>query len=269
MSRTRSFLQLKAAERVPAPLLDAAGRAVLKGVDQAVERRWQRALARAEAAQGDTVDDRVRSVAKSFHREMVSLGVATGATAATPGLGTAGAASLLVADMTWFAFRSADLIMTVAAVHGRVESTVEERRAWVLLVLALGEGTADEVDDLLSNINPLVVAGSDQVGALVAGVVGGDAATVDGLRRLNTNLAARVLTRYGSRRGMVTVGKLLPFGVGALVGGSANWALIRSISKRADRLFSGRDRPAGGRLRQAPMPARSAGRAGTGGRPGG
>ncbi|MGF1597795.1 MAG: hypothetical protein ACFCVK_12835 [Acidimicrobiales bacterium] len=237
MSRTRGFLQRKAAERLPTPLLDAAGKAVLRGVDRAVEQRWDRALDRAAAAEGVTVRDRVRSVSASFNRELTSLGAATGAAAAAPGLGTASAVSLLVAEAGWFALRSTDLIMTIGAVYGRTEATMEERRAWVLSILAFGDDAADEFAALAQGLGVRPSVGGERVGALLAGLVSGDTATVDALRRINTALAARVVTRYGSRRGVLTIGKLMPFGVGAVVGGSANWALGRALTVQSRRFF--------------------------------
>jgi hypothetical protein len=238
VSRTRSYIQRKAAERIPAPLLDAAGKAVLRGVDRAVELRWERAKARAAEAEGDTVQARVRSVTRSFSRELTSLGAATGAAAAAPGLGTVSAASILVAELAWFAFRATDLIITIGAVHGRFDASVEERRAWVLSILAFGERAADEFAALVGEVDQSVTVGGERVGALMAGVVGGDAATVDALRRINAELATRVVAKYGSRRGVITVGKLLPFGIGAVVGGSTNWALARAVSTQSVQFFA-------------------------------
>jgi hypothetical protein len=144
----------------------------------------------------------------------------------------------MVAELGWFAFRATDLIMTIGAVNGRLSSSIEERRAWVLSILAFGERAADEFAALAAEVDQSVTVGGERVGALMAGVVGGDAATLDALRRLNTELAARVVARYGSRKGVVSIGKLLPFGIGAVVGGSTNWALARAVGAQTRRFFS-------------------------------
>lgn len=237
MSRTRRFLQKKALENIPSPALDLVGKAVVEGVDQAVDRRWNSALDRAAKAEGDTVEERVRSVVKAFRREVSALGAVTGAVAAAPGLGTASAASALIADMGWFTMRATDLIMTVGAVHGYVESTPEQRRSWVLAVLAFGEEASDRFLELAAEMDGQVIAG-EHVGQVVTSVVGSDAVTIDALRRINAELAAHVLTRYGSRRSLLAVGKLLPFGIGAAVGGSTNYAMGRLISGHASRFFA-------------------------------
>ena len=250
MPKPKEYLQRKATEKVaqklPAPVLDALGKAMLKGIDKAVTTRWERALGKAARAEGATVDARARWVTRSFIRELTSLGAATGATAAAPGLGTASAASVMVADMGWFALRTTDLIMTIGAVHGHTDASPEERRAWVLAILAFGENAANELAELATEIRGTsagasggarATAGRERVGALVAGAASGDVATIDALRKLNASLAVRVTERWGTRAGAESVGKLLPFGIGAVVGGSANWALTRAAGLQARRFF--------------------------------
>lgn len=239
MSRTKRYIQRKAIERVPTPALDAVGKAVLVAVDKAVEDRWERALRVADGAEGDTIDERVRSISKSFRRELSAMGAASGAVAAAPGLGTAAAASALAADLGWFAMRATDLIMAIGAVNGHTESTVDERRAWVLAVLAFGEDAANQFSALLTDIDAGSLVGGERISARLAGLAGGDAATLDALRRINTSLATTVVTKYGSRRSILAVGKLLPFGVGAVIGGTANYGLIRVVGSHANRFFAG------------------------------
>ena len=79
MSRTKKYLQRKAIERIPSPALDLVGKAVLQGVDKAVDERWDRALRVAAEAEGETVDERVRSISRRFRRELSTLGAASGA----------------------------------------------------------------------------------------------------------------------------------------------------------------------------------------------
>lgn len=228
------------------------GKAVLKGIDKAVDERWDEALERASKAKGSTIDERVDNVLNAFKRELTAVGAATGAVAAAPGLGTATAAGALAADLGWFAMRATDMIMTVGALYGHTESSLEERRAWVLAVMAFGEQAAREFSTLVTQLDPSGQLGdrsqqlNDRVGdaasARGAKMFGGDMAALEALRRINTNLAAEVLKKYGTRRSALAVGKLLPFGIGAVVGGSANWAFVRTVGKQSVRFF--RDVPA-------------------------
>lgn len=241
MSRTKRYLGRKAFERLPGPMLDLLGPAVLAAVDQAVEHRWDRAIEAASAARGDTAEARVRSVIKRFRRELATVGAATGAVAATPGIGTGAAASALVADVGWLALRVTDLIMTIGAAHGLTDATLEERRAWVLALLAFGDSAAEEFAGIVQAIDIEIRPSEDRLRSglgLVAGLAGSDALTVETLRRANANLAGRVVTRYGSRRGAVALGKLLPFGLGAAWGGATTWTLIRMVGASAARFFA-------------------------------
>ncbi|MEM7321614.1 MAG: EcsC family protein [Actinomycetota bacterium] len=241
MSRTKNYLQKKAVERIPAPAMNLVGKAVLQAVDAAVDQRWDRALRAAREAEGDTVDERVKHISKRFRRELSMMGAATGAVAAAPGLGTGAAVSALLADVGWFAMRATDLIMAVGAANGYTDSTADERRAWVLSVLAFGEDAADRflglLDEFESGTGAGAVVSADRVTGRLAGLAGGDVATLDALRRVNTSLATTVIARYGSRRSILAIGKLLPFGVGAVVGGSANYGLTRVVGAHANRFF--------------------------------
>jgi hypothetical protein len=241
VSRTKKYLQRKAIERIPSPALDLVGKAVLQAVDAAVEQRWDRALRVAAEAEGHTVDERVKSISKRFRRELSAMGAASGAVAAAPGLGTGAAASALIADLGWFAMRATDLVMAIGAVNGYTDSTADERRAWVLSVLAFGEEAAEQFLNLIEGFDngtgPGAIVSADRVTGRLAGLAGGDVATLDALRRVNTSLATTVITKYGSRRSILAVGKLLPFGIGAVVGGSANYGLIRVVGSHANRFF--------------------------------
>lgn len=243
-SRTKRYLGRKAIERLPGPVMDLFGPAVLKAVDKAVEQRWEVALSRAADIEAErpnaTADARVRAVNRSFRRELAAVGGATGAVAATPGFGTGVAASALVADAAWLALRATDLIMAIGAIHGHTEATVEERRAWVLSILAFGDSAADEFSGLMEAVDIRILPDAERVAdglGRAAGLAGSDAVTVEALRRVNSNLAAQVLARYGTRRGAVALGKLLPLGIGAVWGASSTWALIRAVGGHADRFF--------------------------------
>lgn len=262
MSKSKRYLSKKALERLPGPVLDLIGPAVLAAVDRAVESRWERAVEAAAnaATDGDTTKGRTRSITKSFRRELATVGAATGAVAATPGLGTGAAASALAADVGWLALRATDLIMTIAAAHGHTNATTEERRAWVLAILAFGDSAADEFATLVTAVDIEILPDGDRLRqglGRAAGLAGSDALTVDSLRRVNANLAGRVVTRYGSRRGAVTFGKLLPFGIGAVWGGASTWALIRTVGSHAEQFFADYPPPGVQRRNDPGLPAGS------------
>lgn len=209
---------------VPAGAIEGASKAMVDAVDKAVTKRWARALDRAAATTG-TIDERVAQVTDTFRKELVGAGAAAGAVAASPGIGTAAAIGTLGAEIGWFVMRAADLIMTIAIIHGRNEATVEERRSWVLAILAFGEDAAKEFGALADRMDVGSVSGK------------GLKVPLEVLERVNANIGANLLSKFGTRRGAIAVGRILPFGVGAVIGGGANYAMVRSLSRNADNFF--------------------------------
>jgi hypothetical protein len=201
------------------------GRAVLEGVERAVDARWDHACRRAAETAGRPHEARIEEVLGSFQRELAAVGAASGGIAALPGAGTGTALAVAGADIGWYTMRLADLIMTVAAIHGHQQPTVEERRAWVLAVLTFGHDATAGLDRVAREVGK-------GLGSRTIGSVSGASLAV-----VNRNLTARLVRRYGTRRGAAVLGKLLPFGLGAAIGGIGNAAGVRAVTRHADQFF--------------------------------
>ena len=244
MGVARKYLEKRATERIPSPILDAAGKALIEGVDRAVVARWDEAQEMAiQAAPGASPEVKAREIATPIKKAMTALGAAAGATAAAPGVGTGIAVGALAAELGVVALRTTDMVMAIGAAYGHTDATPDERRAWVLAVLAFGDDAAEEFTTLARDMGLKV--GNGKAIEIAGEAIGGGAgqmATIDALRRINATLAAQVLRKWGTRRGAATVGKLLPFGIGAAVGGSANYVMLREFSKQATRFFENYDR---------------------------
>jgi len=249
MGFAKKYIEKKTTQRIPAPVLDAAGRALIEGIDRAVESRWERAQETARLTPGVSPHHKSRLIASPIRKSMTALGAAAGATAAAPGVGTSVAMGTLVAELGVVALKTTDMVMSIGAAYDHVDASPEERRAWVLAVLAFGDDAAGEFATLARDMglrnSETGVERSDHAIDVAGEALGGGAgqmATIDALRRVNTSLVAQVLKKWGTRRGAATVGKLLPFGVGAVVGGSANFFMIREFARQADRFFAEYDR---------------------------
>ena len=244
MGVAKRYLEKKATERIPSPILDAAGKALIEGVDRAVVARWDEAQQLAEeTAPGASPEVKAREIATPIKRSMTALGAAAGATAAAPGVGTGFAVGALAAELGVVALRTTDMVMAIGAAYGHTDASSDERRAWVLAVLAFGDDAAEEFTTLARDMGLKVGDGKAlEIAGEAIGGGAGQMATIDALRRINSQLVAQVLKKWGTRRGAATVGKLLPFGIGAAVGGSANYIMLREFSKQANRFFSSYDR---------------------------
>ena len=199
---------------------------VMKAIDTAIESRWDDAQRRAAAAPGKSVDAKVKNLSRTFARELGSVGAATGAAATVPSIGTAAALSMGVAEFGWFTARASELILTVAVLHGHDRASVEERRAWILSVLIFGSGAAEGFTRIAGE------AGR------AAPRRGGVRAPIAMIRGMNSSMGRMLISRYGRKRGAVALGTALPFGIGAFVGGTANYAGMKAIGKHASSFFA-------------------------------
>jgi hypothetical protein len=244
MGLAKKYIEKKATKSVPTPVLDAAGRALIEGIDRAVESRWDKAQELAvTTAPNASPQVKARAIAGPIRKKMTALGAAAGATAAAPGIGTSIAVSTLAAELGVVALKTTDMVMSIGAAYGHLDASAEERRAWVLAVLAFGDDAAEEFSTLARDMGMKLRDGHaiELAGEAVGGGAG-QVATIDALRRINTTLVGQVLRKWGARRGATTLGKLLPFGIGAAVGGSANFIMMREFAKQADQFFSQYDR---------------------------
>lgn len=201
------------------------GEIVVAGVDRVVTQRWEGALRAAERTTG-TREERVAHLKRVYSRELGTMGAAAGAAAATPVVGTAASLSTAAAELGWFTLRASDLILAIAAVHGHTQPSVEERRAWVLSILAFGDSAA-------STFTKLAGEAGKGLGAKATARIPAEV-----LQGMNRSFGRTIVTKYGTRRGAIALGRALPLGIGAVIGGSANYALARAIARQADSFFA-------------------------------
>lgn len=58
---------------------------------------------------------------------------------------------------------------------------------------------------------------------------------------MNQKIGRKLVTKYGSKRGGAVLGRLVPFGVGAVVGGTFNYFTIDRFGKAANGYFRNAD----------------------------
>ena len=207
------------------PTLSEVGAPVLNTIDAAVEQRWEQALHRADGVAHLPLDRRVRRITSAVRRELVATGAASGGAASLPGVGTAVTVASLGGDLAVTTLRLTDLVLTIGAIHGRRDAPVEERRLWVLAVLAFGDGAAAAVQRISAEVARGLTASSTA------------RTSWDLLRATNRSLTRTVLVNYGKRRGAMAVGKLMPFGIGAAIGAGGNAKLVGTVARNADKLM--------------------------------
>jgi len=138
MGIAKKYIEKKATQRIPTPVLDAAGKALIEGVDRAVTSRWDRAIEIAHTTPGRDSAAKAKAISSPIRKSMTALGAAAGATAAAPGIGTSVAMGTLLAELGVVALKTTDMVMSIGAAYGHTDASAEERRAWVLAVMAFG-----------------------------------------------------------------------------------------------------------------------------------
>jgi hypothetical protein len=199
---------------------------MLEAIDDVAAHRWEAAKKRADRLTGDIRPEKVGALTRSMSRELGAAGAAAGATAAAPTVGTAATLAATMSELAWFTGRAGDLVLTIAALHGRDDPTIDERRAWVLAVLIYGSSARDGFARAVNEATTgMTVAADGRV-------------PVATLQMANRVMSRALLRTYGTRRGLAAVSRLLPVGIGAAVGGTTNYVAVRTLARNADQFFA-------------------------------
>ncbi len=211
---------------------------ILKTIDHAAVNRWTPAQERAEQTRG-TTPQRVAQITQHFTKELSAVGAASGGLAALPGVGTVSAIMATAADVAWTTTRACDIVMTVGAIHGHELASPLERQTWIMAVLGHGDRAFDE----LTRVQQVIAEGGHED---ISKLSGGS------LAALNQGFIRNLITDWTMRRLATAVGRALPFGIGAVVGGLSNRASARTVARHADAMFA---RLATARALEASVPA--------------
>lgn len=182
--------------------LDGALELAVKLPAGSVKRRVQRLRRKYPTA---TPTELVERAGATFRAQAASSSSAVGATAAAPAIGTATAVALSGAQLAAFLAASGYYVLTVAEIHGVVNTDVQRRKALLLLAL-LGPEDAALIQKQL---------GVTLLNAAREFLPGSSSAMV---QMVNSKLSSWLARKLGSRALGQTMGRLLPFGVGAAVG---------------------------------------------------
>ncbi|WP_031940727.1 hypothetical protein [Prescottella defluvii] len=198
-------------------ILDNAGRLQAPAVARYVE-RVRRAHPDESPAQI------VARIEKMFLTAVTGSGSAVGAAAAVPAIGTVTSIAAVGAETAFFLEASALLTLAIAAVHGVSPQDHQQRRTLVLAV-ALGESGMQIVERATG-------VTATNWARLVSGRI--PAST---MRAMNSSLVRKFVTKYAAKRSALILGKLLPAGVGAVIGGAGNRAIGRGVVDNARQVF--------------------------------
>jgi hypothetical protein len=158
-------------------------------------------------------------------------GAATGAVAALPGVGTVAALAISGAETAGFLEASALFAQSVAELHG-MPMTDPERSSDLVMALMLGGAGSDLVQQFAGEAAGTGPKRSAYWGELVTRRI-----PKSMLRQLTTRIRKTFLRRFAARQGASIVLRIVPFGVGAVIGGAGNNLLGRRVVDASRQAF--------------------------------
>jgi len=171
-----------------------------------------------------TPEQLVRLLEKEYLLVVQTAGGAVGATAAAPAVGTGVALVLTASDIATFFGASAAFALAVASVHG-IEVEDAERRRALLLTAILGDAGGKIITDG-AELTSVSVAR-----ALLTRM---PMATV---RKVNTTMTRRLVRTQVTKQTGLAVGRMIPFGIGLVIGVTGARALGKNVIDGARKAF--------------------------------
>lgn len=166
----------------------------------------------------------VEILSSQFKTLLQSTGGAVGATAAIPTIGTATALALTAADLATF-FASAGMYsLAVAEVYG-VDTEDPERRKALLLASVLGNHGAKTVASLGNA--PMSRWGTALMTSMPKSTI----------KQVNSVLTSRFVKRKLASHSGLALGRVVPFGIGAVIGVAGGRALAHTVITQTKQAF--------------------------------
>jgi hypothetical protein len=178
-----------------------------------------------------TPDQIVRILERRYLAAVTTGGAAVGATAVVPGIGTGVTLVLSGIETAGFLEATALFAQSIAEVHGIAVENPDRARALVM-TLMLGREGIDLVRQFAGQATGKGIARDAYWGELITNsmpkaIMGG---VVDRLRSV-------FLRQFAVRGGAGIIGKAIPFGIGAAIGGVGNHLLGRKVLQQSRLAF--------------------------------
>ncbi len=173
----------------------------------------------------------VRILERRYLAAVTTGGAAVGATAVVPGIGTGVTLALSGVETVGFLEATTLFAQSVAEVHGIPVSDPDRARALVL-TLMLGKEGVDLVAQLAGQVSGKGPTRDRYWGELITKTIPRAA-----MGPLVDRLKTTFVRSFAARGGASFVGKALPFGIGAAVGGAGNHILGRRVLVGSRRAF--------------------------------
>ena len=161
---------------------------------------------------------------KMYLTGTITSGAAVGAVAAAPGVGTLTALAANVTEVTANLTATMTLALAYAHIHG-LEIVDVERKTTLLMGVLLGDTTKG-----------LIAQVSERTGTHWAKQFV-KAVPASSLKEVNKILGKNFVTKFGTKEGIIVLGREAPFFIGAFIGGVANGLMAKFAIKSMHKAF--------------------------------
>ncbi|HEX4442827.1 MAG TPA: hypothetical protein VHZ81_04585 [Galbitalea sp.] len=210
------------------PLADIPGGAAIgRGLDRVLAVQRPVVLAHIRSIRRSrplaTPAEVIRTLERRYLAAVTTGGALVGATAAIPAVGTVASIALSTAETAGFLEASALFAQSVTEVHG-IAVTDPERARTLVMTMILGGAGSELVEQLASEVVGVGPVRSAFWGELVTKNIPKSA--VGGIAR---RMRSFFLKKFAASEGAGIVGRAIPFGIGAVIGGAGNHFLGRRV----------------------------------------
>ncbi len=178
-----------------------------------------------------TPDEIIRTLERRFLTAVTTGGALVGASAAIPAVGTGASLVLSGVETAGFLEASALFAQSVTEVHGIVVEDPDRARALVM-AMVLGTAGSDLVKQMAGQVAGTAPARSAFWGEMVTKSL---PRTVMG--PIVDRVKKTFVKKYAVAQGTNVIGRLIPFGIGAAIGGGGNHLLGRQIVRSSRDAF--------------------------------
>jgi len=215
--------------------LSTTNRMVVSGIDRLLTVQRPVVLAHLRAIRAGrpnaTPEEIIRTLEKRYLTAVTTGGALVGASAVIPGVGVGASLALSTVETGGFLEASALFAQSVTEVHGITIDDPDRARALVM-TLILGSAGTDLVKQLAGQ-----VSGTGPGRDVFWGEMLTKSLPKAAMGRIADQIKKTFLKRFGVTQGASFVGRAIPFGIGAVVGGTGNHLLGRQIVKSAREAF--------------------------------
>ncbi len=178
-----------------------------------------------------TPEEIIRALERRYLAAVTTGGALVGASAAVPAIGTGTSLALSTVETAGFLEASALFAQSVTEVHGIVVDDPDRARALVM-TMVLGTAGTDLLKQLAGQAGGAGPAKSKFWGELVTKSIPRSV-----IGPIADRMKHTFLKKFAVAQGTNVVGRLIPFGIGAVIGGGGNHILGRQIVRSSQQGF--------------------------------